>query len=343
LIALSNAAESSCSASVSLMRVLNQDWTSDGYDYTTFDLVVVNTGACPLNLIELAFALPSGSQIYQTWNLEAMGNGIWQITNFGGVLNAGASYSSAGLILQFLSTASLTVSITNTNCSACSASQPTSAPPTSIPTPAPGVQQPASAAFVAELITAPSEVARQNLLSDEQFVFDFRNSTLGVTQSLGGKTVATSRTDFPAVIGHNIAMTVGFINACGINLPHSHPRATEINYIVSGTFQAGMFQENGARFIGNVLKAGMATVFPHGTIHFEMNLGCEPAIFVAAFNNEDPGVQTVASTFFGLPADVVQVSLNISSIQTVEDLAKFLPMNPAEAMQACMQLCGFSN
>eukprot|EP00026_Physarum_polycephalum_P015061 Phypoly_transcript_15654.p1 GENE.Phypoly_transcript_15654~~Phypoly_transcript_15654.p1 ORF type:complete len:249 (+),score=42.16 Phypoly_transcript_15654:48-794(+) len=200
----------------------------------------------------------------------------------------------------------------------------------------------ASAEQVAQLLNAPSELDRLKLLKDNQFVFDFKNSKLGVTQSAGGKTVATSRTDFPAVIGHNIAMTVGFIEACGINLPHTHPRATEINFIAKGRFQAGFFLENQATFIGHILEEGMATVFPQGAIHFEINLECEPAVFVAAFNNEDPGVQTTASSFFGLPADVAAVSLNISSIQTVEDLAKYLPHNPAIAMKECMQRCGMT-
>jgi oxalate decarboxylase/phosphoglucose isomerase-like protein (cupin superfamily) len=191
-----------------------------------------------------------------------------------------------------------------------------------------------------ELLTAPTEVEREALLTGNQFVFDFTNASSGITKSSGGRTVAATRTNFPAIIGHGVAMTVGFIEPCGINLPHTHPRATEINFIVSGSFQAGFFQENGARFIGNILQPGMATVFPQGAIHFELNLGCEPAVFVAAFNNEDPGVQTIAQSFFGLPTDVTQVSLNISSIQTVEDLAAHLPANPAVAMQECMKTCG---
>jgi hypothetical protein len=76
-----------------------------------------------------------------------------------------------------------------------------------------------------------------------------------------------------------------------------------------------MLAENGARFVFNELPAGSATVFPKGAIHFEMNLECgeffqprpylfdpqrkekmaaEPTLFVAAFNNEDPGVLQLA-------------------------------------------------
>ena len=113
--------------------------------------------------------------------------------------------------------------------------------------------------------------------------------------------------NFPALIGHGVAMAVAFINPCGINLPHTHPRATEIIYVVSGTFEVGFFQENGARFISNTVTAGEGTIFPQGSIHFQQNLNCTSALFVAAFNSADPGVQTVANSFYGgLPADIVK-------------------------------------
>ena len=55
-----------------------------------------------------------------------------------------------------------------------------------------------------------------------------------------------------------------------------------------------MLVENGARFAEIDIRPGTATVFPQGAIHFEMNPSCEPAMFVAAFNGEDPGVSQVA-------------------------------------------------
>lgn len=100
-----------------------------------------------------------------------------------------------------------------------------------------------------------------------------------------------------------------------MNIPHTHPRATEINIAINGTLRTGMLAENGARFVFNDVPAGAATVFPKGAIHFEMNLECgecfllnivtyitviltkhvvEPTLFVAAFNNEDPGVLALA-------------------------------------------------
>lgn len=355
LIAAAQAA-SSCAATASVSRRVGQDWTDGtGHKFTIFDITVLNTGNCVITSVQLKFSLPTASLISQAWNLDAFNASatIYSLSGFGNNMQPGSSSSNAGMILQYNNSASVVVSVFNQTCScgptptpapSNSTAAPTSPPanstaaPTSPPTNS--TSPPVDAALLLKIISAPTELDREKLLTDDQFVFDFMHALTGVTKSAGGKTVAATRTNFPAIIGHGVAMTVGFIEPCGINLPHTHPRATEINFIVSGSFQAGFFQENGARFIGNILQPGMATVFPQGAIHFEINLGCEPAMFVAAFNNEDPGVQTTAQSFFGLPKDVTAVSLNISSIQTVQDLAAHLPANPAVAIQECMRTCG---
>jgi hypothetical protein len=81
------------------------------------------------------------------------------------------------------------------------------------------------------LKTAASQVDRVNALGDD-FIFDFRG-TLGVSEGRGGKTVAATARNFPALIGNGVAMTVGYLGPCGINLPHTHPRATEFNFVAS--------------------------------------------------------------------------------------------------------------
>ncbi|RUP49089.1 spherulin 1a [Jimgerdemannia flammicorona] len=192
-----------------------------------------------------------------------------------------------------------------------------------------------------ELKTAITENQRLSLLDNKDFVFNFLTTKTGVSKGDGGRTVAATAANFPALIGHNVAMTVGFIGPCSINLPHIHPRATEINFIAQGKFEAGFFQENGARFIVNTLHKGEMTVFPQGAIHFEQNLNCEPAVFVAAFNNEDPGVSTIGDNFIrGLPADIVSASLRGLSIKQVKELTKFLPKNPAIGIKECRKRCG---
>ena len=121
---------------------------------------------------------------------------------------------------------------------------------------------------------------------------------------------------------------------------HIHPRATEINFSVDGDFEVGFYQENGAVFIMNEVHKNQAAVFPKGAIHFEQNLNCHPVTFVAAFNNEDPGVLTISEAFFGfLPANVVGAALGGLNISTVEDIRLQLVKNPSIGIAECRQRC----
>ena len=136
-------------------------------------------------------------------------------------------------------------------------------------------------------------------------------------------------------------MTLVYLEPCAINLPHTHPRASEINLLIDGQLQLGFFQENSASFIMNNLERNQAAVFPIGSIHFEQNLGCTRAIFLAAFNHEDPGILTIASGLFGaLPATVVGASLGGLEISTIEDIRMNIGQSPSVGIAECYQRCG---
>ena len=136
-------------------------------------------------------------------------------------------------------------------------------------------------------------------------------------------------------------MTTGFLNPRGMRI-HTHPRATEINFSLNTTLRAGFLAENGARFVMIDLAPGSATVFPQGSVHFEMNPSCEPAMFVAGFNGEDPGVQQQAQRFFGLPPDIVGATLNGLGVEEVFGLESMIPDNVALGTDECLQRCGLT-
>ena len=79
-----------------------------------------------------------------------------------------------------------------------------------------------------------------------------------------------------------------------MNTPHTHPRATEFLFLVNGQMEVGFIEENGARFVINAMAPGQGTIFPKGSIHYQINLGCDPLTFVAALNDEDPGASQIA-------------------------------------------------
>jgi len=196
---------------------------------------------------------------------------------------------------------------------------------------------------VADLKLAPTANDRLNLLNpDSEFVFNFTAAKAGSGGGAGGTIVTASAGNFPAVVGQHLSMAVGFIGPCGLVTPHTHPRATEFNYAINGTMTVGMLAENGARFVSNTVSPGQAVVFPQGSIHFEMNTGCEPMLFVAALNSDDPGVSSISQEYFGLPPDVVAASLGNATADQVAQIESQIVDNVALGTDECLQRCGIT-
>jgi len=189
---------------------------------------------------------------------------------------------------------------------------------------------------------APTRLARLNVLQNNtDWLFDF-TSGLGTTMSAGGNLTVANVANFPALFANGLAMAIGQMGPCGLNTPHTHPRATEIVYLVSGVMEAGFIEENGARFVKNTLTKGQGTLFPQGSIHYQMNTGCDPVLFVAALNDEDPGTSQIAQRFFGLPPNVTQATLGDIGLQEVDDLTSGIPDSMAIGIDMCLQKCGLT-
>lgn len=156
-------------------------------------------------------------------------------------------------------------------------------------------------ALYESLVLARSSVERNNLLSNnDDLVFSFdtpcRNTPeLGVVTGEGGKTVRADHSTFPALVGQGGSVTIGFLDPCGFNSPHVHPRAAELNLVVEGRLFASVTAENGATHRNHTLSKFEMTVFPQGAIHTEFNPDCTPAVFVAAFPDEDVSISELVS------------------------------------------------
>ncbi|KAH8810638.1 spherulin-1A [Xylogone sp. PMI_703] len=201
---------------------------------------------------------------------------------------------------------------------------------------------PSTLSIQEQLELAGTAVDRLNLLAPEEFVFDFNITHPGIVTGAGGKTVKADRDTFPALIGTSGSMTLGFIGPCGFNTPHTHPRAAEMNIVVQGRLIGSVTPENGAAHRSHELNKFQMTVFPQGAMHTEFNPDCEPAVFVAAFPSEDPGVQQVAQTFFGLEDDLIKAALGGDLSINGAELDSFrtlIPANVANGVEECLQKC----
>ena len=191
----------------------------------------------------------------------------------------------------------------------------------------------------------------------DQLAFDFKAAPTGGD---GGRILVATEKNFPLLVGENIAGAVAFIEPCGMNSPHTHPRATEFLTVVEGELEVGFVMENGlfaaaakdinalAFPFNTTLKQFEATIFPQGSIHFQFNPTCERSIFVAALNSADPGTSQIAQNFFTLDEEIVDIALGVTGGQrvnkldpsSVDQFRKNLPANLVRAVDSCKAKCG---
>ncbi|CAM6049894.1 unnamed protein product [Sphagnum compactum] len=132
-----------------------------------------------------------------------------------------------------------------------------------------------------------------------------------VTQSSGGTRAALSTEVFPASIGEAITAVRFVLVPCGVNVPHTHPRATELLNVVSGgPLLVGWVDTSGVLH-KDELCAGDVALFPRGLLHFEQNLGNTNCTFISALNSQNPGVLNAGQALFAVPNPVLATALNI--------------------------------
>lgn len=83
----------------------------------------------------------------------------------------------------------------------------------------------------------------------------------------------------------------------GLNPPHTHPRATEMVFVLEGELDVGFITTANVLFSKHI-KMGEVFAFPKGLVHFQKNNGKVPAAVIAAFSSQLPGTQSIALTLF---------------------------------------------
>lgn len=114
----------------------------------------------------------------------------------------------------------------------------------------------------------------------------------------------------------------------GINPPHTHPRATEMVFVLEGELNVG-FITTANVLVSKTIKKGEVFVFPRGLVHFQKNDGKEKAAVIAAFNSQLPGTQSIATTLFGstppVPDNVLTKAFQIGTKEVQKIKSRFAP------------------
>ncbi|CAN0911601.1 Putative germin-like protein 2-1 [Linum grandiflorum] len=92
----------------------------------------------------------------------------------------------------------------------------------------------------------------------------------------------------------------------GQNPPHTHPRSLEVGFVASNPTNV---------HYRKTLNKGDVFVFPANLVHYQRNLWNTPAVAIAAFSSQSPGVVTLANAVFGsnpaIPSDILAKSFSL--------------------------------
>ncbi|OAE24130.1 hypothetical protein AXG93_2752s1440 [Marchantia polymorpha subsp. ruderalis] len=137
-----------------------------------------------------------------------------------------------------------------------------------------------------------------------------------VTTGSGGIRAALDIGKFPGLTSEGLTVVQFKMVPCGENVPHTHPRATELLSLISGgPLQAGFVDTKGQAHI-HILYPGDLIVFPRGLLHFELNVGTETAFYLSALNSQNPGTLDAAGAVLQLPERAAAIAFN-QDIETV--------------------------
>jgi len=88
-----------------------------------------------------------------------------------------------------------------------------------------------------------------------------------------------------------------------MRIPHWHPNASELGYVVSGTIEVMIWRSPGESAVFT-LSAGMCWFIPQAALHSLNNIGNEPAQLLVGFSSESPQDIDMPVAFNGIPVPI---------------------------------------
>lgn len=154
-----------------------------------------------------------------------------------------------------------------------------------------------------------------SMVSASDFKSDVLVNAGNTTNGLGSNVTIADAFSFPGINMQGVAFArIDFAPNYGLNPPHIHARSSEILWVAQGTLYVGFVDTNYTLY-AQILTAGEITVFPRGTLHFQINLAAEPALAFASFSSQNPGILHVPQALFAssppIEDEVLEVAFGI--------------------------------
>ncbi|KAJ6717502.1 ACONITASE/IRON-RESPONSIVE ELEMENT FAMILY MEMBER [Salix purpurea] len=136
-----------------------------------------------------------------------------------------------------------------------------------------------------------------SLVTIEDFMFYGLNATVEFNDA-GLAIVSVNANTFPGLRTQGVSLARADFAVGGVAVPHVHPRATEVAWVLEGTFLSG-FIDSQERVFSKVIQKGDVFLIPRGLVHFHKNVGDVQGSLLGFYNSENPGRSTFQDTIFG--------------------------------------------
>jgi quercetin dioxygenase-like cupin family protein len=165
-------------------------------------------------------------------------------------------------------------------------------------------------------------------ITEADFFFDGLANPKVINNTIGSLVTAANVEKISGLNTLGVSLSRIDYKPKGLNPPHTHPRATEIVFVLEGELDVG-FITTSNKLISKSIKKGEIFVFPKGLVHYQKNNGDIAASVISAFNSQLPGTLSIASALFGstptVPDDVLAQAFQIDTKLVDEVKTKLAP------------------
>jgi oxalate decarboxylase len=142
-----------------------------------------------------------------------------------------------------------------------------------------------------------------------QFKFDLAACPPQVVAK-GGTIQEANQSTFPSLSGNGLAIYLLTLQPGAVRIPHWHPDASELDYVLSGKARIGLGFPDGEweRFD---LDAGQIAVLPQGWFHYIENIGDDVLRMLVIFNNSNPNDLGISEGFQAIPKEVLGLTFGV--------------------------------
>ncbi|HET9210994.1 MAG TPA: cupin domain-containing protein [Thermoanaerobaculia bacterium] len=142
-----------------------------------------------------------------------------------------------------------------------------------------------------------------------QFVFDLGKCPPQVVAK-GGTIQEANQGNFTSLAGNGLAIYLLTLEPGAVRIPHWHPDAAELDYVLSGKARVGLGFPDGEweRFD---LAAGQIAILPQGWFHYIENVGEETLRMLVIFNNSSPNDIGISQGFQAIPKEVLGLTFGV--------------------------------